>query len=77
VCMPKKPRDSKPGKEPARLHSAEKLISFHFDMRIIKKGGRIFVAEVTARISEITTTNNNLIQFPVRRAHGTDHRGGG
>jgi ribosomal protein L36 len=64
VCMSK--RSSKPHKEPARPPSTEKLISFQSDTRIIKRRGRIFVAERITKISEITTTNNNLIQFPVK-----------
>jgi len=66
VCMSKMPRGSKPPKEPARPLSTERFISYESDIRIIKKGGRTFVAEVTTKLSEITTTNNNLIQFPVK-----------
>ena len=36
-------------------------------MCIIKKGGRIFIVEVTKRISELKRTNNNVIELPVKR----------
>jgi hypothetical protein len=62
------PRDSKPGKKPARPTARERFVSFESDIRIIKKGGRIFVAEVTTKISELKRTHNNVIELPASRA---------
>jgi hypothetical protein len=61
--MPKIPRSS-PGKKPARPPAPEQFISYESDIRIIKKGGRIFIVDVTKSISELKRTNNNVIEFP-------------
>lgn len=65
VCMPRIPRSS-PGKKTARPPAPEHFISYESDIRIIKKGGRIFIVDVTKRISELKRTNNNVIEFPVK-----------
>jgi hypothetical protein len=42
-------------------------ISYESHMCIIKKGGKIFIVDVTKRISELKRTNNNVIELPVKR----------
>jgi hypothetical protein len=64
--MSKSSSEFRRGRKPARPPAPEEFISYESDIRIIKKGGRVFMAEVTTKISEITTTNNNLIQFPIK-----------
>jgi hypothetical protein len=65
--MPKTPSQPGPDKKPARPPAPERFISHESHMRIIKKGGRTFVVEFTKTISEIKTTNNNVIEFPAKR----------
>ena len=62
--MPKIPSESSPGKKPARLPAPQQFISYEYHMCIIKKGGRIFIVDMTKRISELKRTNNNVIEFP-------------
>jgi len=76
VGMPKTPSESRPYKKPARPPATERFISYQSDIRIIKKGGRIFVAEVTTKISELKR-NNNVIEIPFKRVQGDDQRRGG
>ncbi len=68
MSMSKTSWGSKPGKEPARPPARERFVSLESDIRIIKKGGRIFVAEVTTKVSELKRTHNNVIEFPATRA---------
>jgi len=62
--MSRIPNKSRPSKNPVRPLPPEQFLSYESHMCIIKKGGRIFVAEVATKISEIKTTSNNVIQFP-------------
>jgi hypothetical protein len=41
---------------------------------IIKKGRKLFIAEVTATISEIRTTDDNVVELPVRGTPMCDHK---
>jgi hypothetical protein len=65
--MPKKPSQPRPDKKLAGPPAPERFTSYESHMRIIKKGGRTFVVEFTKTISEIKTTNNNVIEFPAKR----------
>jgi hypothetical protein len=71
VCMPRIPSESRPGEKAARPLAPEQFISYESDIRIIKKGGRTFVAEVTTKISELKRTNDNVIAFPTTRTKAT------
>jgi hypothetical protein len=63
-CMSKMPRDIKPGKKPASPITTKRFISFESHMHIIKRGARTFVIEFVKTISEIRTTNNNVVELP-------------
>jgi hypothetical protein len=66
--MPKVPSQSRPGKKPARPPAPERFVSYESDLRFVKKGRRIYVIEVTTKISELKRTDNNVIEFPAKRA---------
>ena len=68
VSMPKIPSESRPGKNPARPSAPEQFVSYESDLRFIKKGGRLYIVEVTTKISELKRTHNNVIDFPATRA---------
>jgi hypothetical protein len=44
------------------------VFSYEADLRFFKKRGKTFMVEVTTKISEIKTTNNNVIELPAQRA---------
>ncbi len=68
MCMPKTPSESRPAKKPAPPPAPERFVSYESDLRFIKKGGRIYIVEVTTKISELKRTDNNVIEFPAKRA---------
>lgn len=65
-CMPKIHGESRPSKKPACPPAPEQFVSYESDIRIIKKGGRTFIVEVTTKISELKRTHNNVIQLPTK-----------
>jgi len=69
--MPKIPSESRPGKKPARPLAPKRFISYESDLRFIKKGGRMYIVEVTTKISELKRTNDNVIAFPTTRTKAT------
>jgi hypothetical protein len=50
----------------SRPPAPEQFVSYESDIRFIKRGGRIFIVEVTTRISELKRTHNNVIQLPAK-----------
>jgi len=66
--MPKIPIESRPGKKPDRPPAPEQFVSYESNLRFIKKGGRMYIVEVTTKISELKRTDNNVIEFPAKRA---------
>lgn len=74
--MPKTPSQPRPDKKPARTRAPERFVSYESDLRFIKKGGRIFIVEVTTRISELKRTDNNVIEFPAKAHKCDDQRRG-
>jgi hypothetical protein len=57
------PNKPKPLTQPP---SSESFIASRAEIMIIKKGRKLFIAEVTATISEIRTTDDNVVELPVR-----------
>jgi hypothetical protein len=66
--MPTIPRESRPGKKPTCTPTPEQFVSYESDIRFIKKGGKMYVVEVTTKISELKRTHNNVSQLPAKSA---------
>lgn len=65
------PHKPKPFTQPP---SSDSFIACRSEIMILKKGRKLFIAEVTATISEIRTTDDNVVELPVRGTPMRDHK---